>query len=218
MNLENDFKSIEEKLAEPEKEQLLVFQPLQKEITIGAPHHAPAGIKRLPCNRPADQNTGYLALWLANLLKCSALIATNATVDPNKKLNSKYAQALIKMAPNYLVEIHGHGSEKANFEIEISAGSNERNNWSSLLADNLSNQLKESTIFNKFTVSGDFQSIYFKATRTSTIQHKDWLGIHIELPLKLRKEKNNSSLPKIGKNFTKLLATAIIQTISNPPE
>lgn len=210
---ENEFKAIEEKLADPQKEQILVFQPQKKKIIIGAPHHAPAGVKKLRCNRVSDQNTGYIALELANELESTAVISTNASVDPNKKFSTSYAKTLLEMSPNYLIEIHGHGSGKANFDIEISAGSNSKNNWSILLADELSNQLKKYLTFKKFSVSGDFQNIFFKATQTATMQHKEWLGLHIELPLSLRKEKKSKKLPEVGKQFVKFLAISINQTI-----
>jgi len=205
--------SIMEKLAEQTNESHIICNGKNSEIVIGAPHHAPRGVKRLPCDRPADQNTGYIALYLAELLGCSTIISTNATMDPNKKIDSPYSQLLKNLSPKYLIEIHGHGSGKANFDVEISAGNFKDNQWSLLLAKNLNNKLEGAPVLNKLNISGDFNKIYFKATKTVTIQYDGWLGIHIELPLKLRREKNYTQLPLIGKQFTQCLAVSINKTL-----
>lgn len=206
---------ISKRLAKRKEEDLIVGEGVRGEIVIGAPHHAPGGVETLPCSRPADQNTGLLATRLARLLESPVVIAVNATSDPNKRMDTGYSKAVRQLAPKFLVEIHGHGGDKAKTDIEISAGGPGLNQKSTLLASVLNTELEKHPQLRDLTVCGDFQEIYYKATKTATIQHHGWAGLHIELPLLLRKRQNNPTIPQAGQMFSRCLAAALSEAISS---
>lgn len=206
---------ITDRLAEQNNEDLISQKRPREEIVIGAPHHAPAGIEKLPASRPADENTGFLTFEVAKSLNCPFVIAVNAERDPNKRLDTEYSKAVAQLAPKYLVEVHGHGKGKAKANIEISAGSQERNHHSKLLACLLRDAFKEHTELNELDICGNFHEIYFKATKSPTIQHHKWIGIHIELPPSLRKANDSVELPEVGQQFCSCLAAALNKTVSS---
>ena len=71
-------------ILESKKSSLVIEERGNKNIVIGMPHHAPAGVDTLPCNRFADENTGYLGRYIAENLDCCSIIACNYTIDVNK--------------------------------------------------------------------------------------------------------------------------------------
>ena len=64
--------------------------------------------------------------------------------------------------------------------IEISSGNSIRNEWSKAFADVLQSHLTESELLKGFKSIGDYNNIYFKASKTATIIHNDWIPFHIE--------------------------------------
>jgi len=50
---------------------LIIEERKFKDIVIGVPHHAPAGIEKLPCleHPESDENAGYLGRYIAEKLK-----------------------------------------------------------------------------------------------------------------------------------------------------
>ncbi len=175
-----------------QKSILIVEKRSLKEIVVAAPHHAPLGTSELPCDshRVADENVGFLALYIAKLINCNSIIACNYFIDPNKLENSDYFQRIKSWHPKILVEIHGHGGKKAKYDIEISSGSLDRNRFSTSLAEKLKANVSNLIPLQKFVISGDFSEIYFKAERSKTITSNDWIAFHIELPMSLRSEKS----------------------------
>lgn len=185
-------------------------------VVVGAPHHAPAGVRCLKCNRPADQNTGLIAWEVAHALGAPFVIATNAEVDPNKSLTSKYSAAVRGFGPRFLLEIHGHGMRNVNFDVEVSAGSVGRSEYAVNFATALSNAMRADPELSALSVSGDFRSIRFRATRTATMHSTDWIGIHVELPLLVRKQGSGSHLPNSGSRLATCLASAMLQLEGRP--
>lgn len=173
------------------------------EIVIAVPHHSPLGITNLPCeeHKEADENSGYLGYNLSKLIKCPIIIACNYFIDSNKHEDSDYFKKILKWNPKILIEIHGHSSKSANFDIEISAGHIEKNKWSIELASKIKQKI------NDYSISGDYNEIYFKASKTKTINTDKWLGFHIELPKKLRSSKNEYS------TFLEILAKSIKEVL-----
>ena len=108
---------------------LLVFEPRKySNIIIGVPHHAPAGVAKLPCpeHREADENAGFIGRYIAEALQSASVVACNYPIDVNKSLVTDYSSILAFLKPKYLIEIHGHGNRSANFNVEISSGKKER--------------------------------------------------------------------------------------------
>ena len=192
-------------LSETQKENLLRLQGNEQRIVIGVPHHAPLGVSELPCpeHRDADENTGFLGAEVARLLDCSAIIACNARKDPNKNKDTDYSQQILSWKPRLLVEIHGHGGKSAKFDIEISGGSLDRNQWSLGLEERLKKKMAGESFLKDFTISGDFDKIYFKASNSYTITESEWIAMHIELPKTLRQT------PEIYLPFCKILAESV---------
>jgi hypothetical protein len=192
-------------LNETKKENLLILQGNEQRVVIGVPHHAPLGISELPCpeHRDADENTGFLGAEVARLLDCNYIIACNATQDPNKNKETEYSQQILSWKPSILVEIHGHGGRFAKFDIEISSGSAGRNKWSLGLEERLKNKMNTEPLLKDFTVSGDFNKIYFKAAKSYTITTPEWVALHIELPKKIRET------PEIYLPFCRMLAESV---------
>jgi len=182
-------------------------------IVIGAPHHAPGGIKQLPCSehQDSDENTGIIADLIAELGGFSSVIACNYRVDPNKNLNTDYSKQIISWKPAYLIEIHGHGAKKISDKtIEISSGSIERNTWSLKFSQTLKSKMTNSDILRLYEVKGDFSSLYFKGTKSETITYPNWTPFHIELPPSLRIDKNNKP-PRATLDLVKAINETILE-------
>jgi hypothetical protein len=131
-----------------------------------------------------------LGLYTARILNCCSIIACNYFVDVNKKKNSDYFIKLLEWAPKILVEIHGHGGKSACYDIEISSGNSERSKWSKEMASRLSAKLARAGALQQYSVCGDYDKIYFKASHTETITSENWIPFHIELPKSLRAQKS----------------------------
>lgn len=182
-----------EDLLECNQKSILVIEERSlKEIVVAAPHHAPLGTTELPCDAhlDADENVGFLALYIAKLLNCNSIIACNYFIDSNKLENSDYFQRIKSWHPKILIEIHGHGGKKAKYDIEISSGNINRNRFSTSMAEKLSTKVSNLIPLQKLMISGDFREIYFKAEKSKTITSDDWIAFHIELPKSLRSEKS----------------------------
>jgi len=161
----------------------------RSDIVVGVPHHAPAGRPFLPCpeHQDSDENAGFIGRYLAERLDCCSVIACNATVDPNKHLDSDYTRQIAAWNPGILIEIHGHGKVRSPYDVEISCGSAELSTYSEALAADINHRLLGDERFEDVTVSGRFKDIYFKATKSLTITDERWLAYHIELSSRLRK-------------------------------
>lgn len=111
--------------------------------------------------------------------------------------------------PKLLVEIHGHGSRSAKYDIEISSGNSERNKWSNEMANRLKKKMVANKALQQYTISGDFEKIYFQASQTKTINSNNWIPFHIELPKSLRTEK------KQYQPFCELLVQSVIEILDD---
>jgi hypothetical protein len=171
---------------------LLIERRENSDFVIGVPHHAPLGTPNLPCpeHEDSDENTGHLGRYLAFLLGCHSVIACNYMMDVNKSRDSDYFKVLSAWSPTALVEIHGHGGEWAIFDIEISCGSIDHESWAMQLAEVLENKLAPIPTLAPYSISGAFEAIYYKATKSVTITTDEWLAFHIELPKALRSSKS----------------------------
>ncbi|MBC8489713.1 MAG: hypothetical protein H8D45_27150 [Bacteroidetes bacterium] len=192
-------------------------------IVIGSPHHAPGGVENLPCKEhpDADENSGIIARRVAEKLRASSIIACNYHIDANKNLGTDYSLQIAKWKPKYLIEIHGHSGkktgnhrhrktgEKAKTRIEISSGSESRNELSKKFASVLQKKLEQNPELKTLTVYGDFNEIRFTASKTATITSGNWKALHIELPPMLR--KNGKKLPKIANGFINILEETIAE-------
>ena len=174
---------------------LIIEERKSKDIVIGVPHHAPAGIDNLPCpeHRDSDENAGFLGRYVAEKLDCCSIIACNYRIDVNKYLRSDYTMQIAQWNPKVLVEIHGHSGKKAKNDIEISCGNSEKDKHSKKLAEKLSNRFSQNHGFSDITVCGEFDKIYFKANDSITIKDGRWIPFHIELPAKLRKPTDGNT-------------------------
>lgn len=183
----------------------------RNEIVIAVPHHAPLGVSQLPCKThcDADENAGFLGHYTAQLLNCCSVIACNYFIDSNKTKESDFFKKIRAWEPKILVEIHGHGGDSAKYDIEISSGSMKRNNWSEEMASRMLFKLATTDLLQNYTISGDFNKIYFKASKTITITTDDWIAFHIELPKSIREEKSKYDL------FCKLLADTINELLGD---
>jgi hypothetical protein len=176
---------------------ILLTTPGQtREVVIGIPHHAPLGVTELPCtDHPnSDENAGFIGYHLSRLLGCPAVIACNYFLDPNKDLATDYSKAILNIAPKLLVEIHGHSTGHARFDIEISCGSLAENERSKEITRKLKGRLSAIPMLKKYTLSGDFNSIYYKATGSATITTSQWKACHVELPYPIRKSRTEYEL------------------------
>lgn len=184
-------KSIDVSLNDPCNSFLFYLPGNNKQILIAAPHHAPLGVQQLPCEThpSSDENTGWIAYHLSQMLDCGCLIAGNYFIDPNKYKTSDYFKRIESLQPKILIEIHGHGSGSANFDIEISSGSLNKTEFSKQLATGLADAFTNYPSLSEYTISGDFEQIHFRATKSLTINTNEWLAFHIELPQKLRENK-----------------------------
>jgi hypothetical protein len=161
-----------------------------EQVLIAAPHHAPVEISTLPCasHPSADENTGWIAYELASRLNCSCLIAGNYYIDSNKYKTSDYFKKIESVHPKILIEIHGHGSISAKFDIEISCGSREKSHLSQRMATQLTKSFSNHPSLCHYTISGNFDQIHLRATKSLTINTNEWTAYHIELPFQLRKD------------------------------
>ena len=134
--------SVKSTLASKKASLLIIEKRKFTDIVIGVPHHAPGGVEKLPCaeHQESDENAGYLGRYVAEKLKSCSIVACNYTIDSNKYLKSDYATQIVTWNPKFLVEIHGHGESRANFNIEISSGKQENNKWSENLGEILLNK------------------------------------------------------------------------------
>ena len=197
-----------------DKSILVVEERNTKEIAIAVPHHAPSGIEELPCkeHKDADENTGLLGLYTAQLLNCCSIIACNYFIDSNKSEGSDYFNRLLAWAPRILVEIHGHGGKNAKYDIEISSGNSERSRWSGEMALRLSVKMARSTPLRRYTVCGDYNKIHFQASNSKTITSDKWIPFHIELPKPLRAQTSHYH------PFCELLAETVLEILENYDE
>jgi hypothetical protein len=190
---------------------LLISTPGKvKDIVIGVPHHAPLGVYELPCDEhpEADENTGFLGYYLSRLLDCPSVIACNYFLDSNKDIESDYIKRIQSLKPKILTEIHGHGGKSAKFDIEISSGKLENNYWSKEFADRLNERLVTSPILQNYKLSGDFNAIYFKATKSLSIVENQWIAFHIELPKSIRASRSRYT------RLSELLAEVLREILS----
>ena len=185
-----DHKTTFERLLELEESVLLTIEREQEEVAVGVPHHAPLGVRRLPTSEhpAADENTGVIGYEVSRLLTCNCVIACNYFMDPNKHGDSDYSKRISAWKPNVLVEIHGHGSNHANYDVEISSGSRERNKISTRFAALLRQAMAKTDSLSEYQISGSFDEIYYKATNSWTINNDRWIPFHIELPFSIRSD------------------------------
>ena len=178
-------------------------------IVVGVPHHAPRGISRMLCDRNADENAGYLGSYLAQELKCSCIIASRYFFDPNKEKGSDYFRFIEKLDPDLVIEIHGHGSRNAVYDVEISSGPHDPE-----YAREFAVKLQEKTSVHDqladLKISGDYQKIYFTAQFSETVIDKRWHTLHIELPRSLRVDPDSSLPPQIGFTLMELIKDLLI--------
>ncbi|PID27909.1 MAG: hypothetical protein CSB55_06930 [Candidatus Cloacimonadota bacterium] len=175
---------------------ILLFNERENtDIIIAAPHHTPFGAPYMPCEklRPGDEGVGFIVKKTANILNCSSVIASNYFIDSNKFEDSDYFKIIKRNNLRLLTEIHGHGSKSARYDIEISAGSFEKNEISMKFAELLRKKMKGS-LLEKFTVCGDWRKIYFTAQYTKTVNTSLWNAIHAELPWSIRGIPENAEL------------------------
>ncbi len=205
---------IQSQLADKENEHLIVVNADAADLVIGVPHHAPLGMTYLPTpnQRDSDENAGYIGYQIAQALHCTCVIACNARFDPNKSAATPYYKAIAALQPRILVEIHGHGGEKAHFNIEISCGNINNNKSSTKLAGYLRTGMRGNPSFKEFTLSGDFELIHYRASQTITINTEQWIAFHVELPKKIRGSR------ELYEPFSAVLADAIRQVVSELEE
>jgi hypothetical protein len=192
---------------------LIIEERKRKDIVIGVPHHAPAGISTIPCQEhpDADENAGFIGRYIAENLNCCSLIACNYTTDVNKFFRTDYTMQIASWNPKVVIEIHGHGAAKAKADIEISSGGSNNDKFSKELSDKLSASFASRPNLKNIKVCGEYNKIYFKASTAVTISDGRWISYHIELPPNLRKPAGNAvgKPPEIGYEFCRFLVKAI---------
>ena len=166
-------------------------------IIVAVPHHAPRGVSRMLCDRNADENAGYLGSYLAQELNCSCIIASRYFFDPNKEEGSDYCRFIESLHPDLVIEIHGHGSRNALFDIEISSGPHDPE-YAKKFGEQLMAAVKETPDLADLSISGDYQEIWFTAQFSKTVTDKRWNTLHIELPRSLRIDPDSSLPPQRG--------------------
>jgi len=202
--------NIESILADPETAALLTIPAETRAVVVGVPHHAPLGVTALPCpEHPlSDENAGFIGWHLSRRLGCPAVIACNYFLDPNKDMGTDYSRAILSLHPKMLVEIHGHSSQNARYDIEISCGSLAQNDRSEEMARQLGGRLSTIPTLRRYTISGDFKSIYYKASNSATITTDQWKAYHVELPYPIRKSQREY------KSFCSALAETIQELLA----
>jgi len=206
--------NVESLLESAEPSLLVIEERSRKDIVVGVPHHAPAGTSTLPCpeHQVSDENAGFLGHYLAEKLDCCSIIACNYTIDVNKSLQSDYAVQIASWKPAVLVEIHGHGKEKARHDIEISSGSGVNSDCSETLAERLESVLSTSDGFKTISICGERDRLYYKASKAVTVSDERWVTYHIELPPELRKQPGDSmDVPRAGYEFCDALAKVLTE-------
>ncbi len=192
-------------------------------VVVAAPHHIPEGADIMPCGRPGDENTGYLAGKIAELLKCTMIIAANASYDPNKQ-EGKYMDALFERKPGIIIETHGHDGTQTENDIEISCGARSFTSLSRRLAESASLYLSElaaslretepyiASSLSALKVEGCFDKIYFQARRTTSLRYARERGIipyHIEHPEHITKGTGRE-IPPLAAYVTRAVSAAIL--------
>jgi len=185
---------------------LIIKDRPNKNIVISSPHHSPLGISKIPCkmHRNGDEATGFLSDYIANEIECCSVIASNYFIDANKSVSYDYFRIIEKWSPKNLIEIHGHGGKSAVFDIEISCGNINDNKKSIRLADALQKELSD-TILSSYSISGDYNKIYFTAQYSVSITTEKWTSYHIELPNSIRTTEKKA----------KLFCTSLIKVIKS---
>jgi hypothetical protein len=97
-----------------------------------------------------------------------------------------------------------------NFNVEISSGRKERT-ISKLFAEAIVGEAQFIDHLKDITISGDFDKIYFKATKSSTITNDSWTSLHLELPPELRLPRGCDSIRPSPRayRFADCITTAI---------
>jgi len=192
---------------------LITEERKNNDIVIGVPHHAPAGKKTLPCKEhpKSDENAGFLGRYIAEKLDSHSIVVCNYTMDVNKCINRDYVFQIMKWCPKYLVEIHGHGTTKTNFDIEISCGEKKNEKFSKDLADKLQKKCSKFGNLSGKSISGEYDQIKLQAKDAVTINNVGWIPFHIELPQQLRIPTNTKvgKPPKEGYLFCDCLIEAL---------
>lgn len=213
--------SAELMLESTEPSLLIIEERKRKDIVVGVPHHAPAGISKLPCSEhpDADENAGFLGRYIAEKIECCSIIACNYPVDVNKFFRTDYTMQIASWNPKVLIEIHGHGGKGKNAknDIEISSGNSTNDNFSKGLSDKLQSSFSAVQGLKDLSICGEYSKLYFKASDTVTISDGRWVSYHIELPPVLRKPLKNESgkPPDIGYQFCNFLVDALRQIYGN---
>ena len=178
-------------------------------IAVAVPHHAPLGVGSLPCpeHPVSDENTGLLGAYTARLLDCPFIVACNYFIDANKYTSSDYFKKIASWQPAVLVELHGHRGKDANHDIEISCGSKGRNGWSKKLAAAIRTRMNQHEDLNQFNISGEFNQIFFKASKSLSINTDRWLAFHLEIPKPIRSQAS------LYRAFCEMLADSLIEIL-----
>jgi hypothetical protein len=181
-------------------------------FVVAAPHHAPLGVKQLPCpeHTISDENTGFLGAYTAQLMDCPFIVACNYFIDSNKNTSTDYFKKITGWEPSVLVELHGHGGDKAHFDIEISSGNQQRNHWSEKLAHTLGAKMRRVAGFEHYDISGDYNSIYFTASKSLSINTSRWLAFHLEIPYLIRAQSS------LYEPFCEMLAESLTEMFPKP--
>lgn len=182
---------IEEILHCRDKSILAIEERKRRDFVVAVPHHAPLGVDHLPCpeHSVSDENVGFLGSYTAQLLDCPFIVACNYFIDVNKSESTDYFKKIEKWEPNILIELHGHGGDKARYDIEISSGNLQKNHWSKELASRLRAKISQVKDFSAYTISGDYNNIYFTASKSVSINTDRWLAFHIEIPNTIRAQR-----------------------------
>ena len=192
---------------------LITEERPSKDIVVGVPHHAPAGTPSLPCPEhiDSDENAGFLGRYLAETLDCCSIIACNSTIDVNKSSRSAYAVQIEQWSPKVLIEIHGHGGTRANFNVEISSGSFINDPFSQRMATKLVDLISNIKDLKHLTIGGEYAKLHYKASKAVTISDGTWVAYHMELPPELRKASGSpgEKPPKAGYVFCDAVRTAV---------
>ena len=187
-------------------------------ITIGVPHHTPGGSAHMPCSEHmyGDENAGYIGHYVSEKIGASFVCACNYFLDPNKALTTDYVAAIIKSNPIYLIEIHGHDKRHTHNDIEISCGNKQRETYALNLKLQIESIIKQWSsldpkwsLLKKIKIGAKFDSIYFKATASATIQSTNWIPLHIELSSILREDSQTYQVSNEGILFQDVLCEAI---------
>lgn len=186
-------------------------------LLIAAPHHAIEKYddKKMRTlrgtKRSYDVNTGFIAIKIAEAFDSNYIIFANARKDPNKIVNGRYCNFVKRHKDCLLIEIHGHSSNYiADDLIEISSGSMNAD-VALIFAEMLQNEL-DKTEFSNYKVEGDYNKLFYKASKTPTINgevHNNEntnYGLQIEIPYSLRSDDKyiafTDCLIKTIKTFT----------------